>query len=80
MSIRTARRGYRPAAAPLDRLLRGAGRLHLQVVGAGQEGKELPHRLRAGRLHDQQQQVLLLGQRLGLDGDAVTSRGRGRDA
>lgn len=46
----------------------------------GQEGQEALHRLPAGRVHDEQQAMLSLEERLGLDGDAVAGGGSRRDA
>jgi hypothetical protein len=70
---------YRPAATSLDCFFRGKGRQHLHVSRAGQEGQEAFHRLLAGRLHDQEQQMLPVQQGLGLDGDAAASGCSGGD-
>jgi hypothetical protein len=72
-------RGCRPAPAALDRFFSAAGLQDPQVAWAGQKRQETLHRLLAGRLHHQQQQMLAVDECLGLDGDAVTGRRGGRD-
>ena len=49
------------------------------MAWAGQEIQEALHRLLTCRLYHQQQQMLPLHERLGLDGDAVTGGGGGGD-
>ena len=67
------------ASAALDRFFGAAGRQDPQAARAGQKRQEALHRLLAGGSHHQQQQMLAVDECLGLDGDAVTGRGGGRD-
>lgn len=63
-----------------DGFLRGERGQDLKIAGAGQRYQEALHRVRIGRLHDQQQDMLPVDKRLGLDGDAIAGGNCRRDS
>lgn len=62
----------------LDGLLRGERGQDSEITGARQRRHELPYRVQAGRLYDQNQHMLYTYECLGLDGDAMAGGGGSR--
>src|SRR4051794_3338945 len=69
-----SRPARRCAAFSLGGLLGGGRRKHCELAVVEQEAEEAGDRLGVGCVEDEQQAMLPVDQRLGLDGDAVTGR------